>query len=139
MGEDEFSHSFKKKKQKKTLKRSVQSVTAALRGWNHPEISHSCSLVGRREGGYMFIMVSLAPGSICTTAFLVDPFFSSPVNAASSADVNAVEVVCSEGGVALGALPLTCVVACLHALEAEDVEALCQYRILHPRVAARTR
>lgn len=138
MGEDEFSHSLKKNKQK-NIKAFGSERHCGLRGWNHPEVSHSCSLVRRREGGYMFIMVSLAPGSICTTAFLVDPFFSSPVNAAPSADVNAVEVVCSEGGVALGALPLTCVVACLHALEAEDVEALCQYRILHPRVAARTR
>lgn len=58
---------------------------------------------------------------------------------AALANVNAVEVVCSEGSVALWALPLTCVIARLDALEAEDVEALCQYRILHPRVAARTR
>lgn len=88
----------------------------------------------------MFRVVSLAPSSICTAAYLADPF-SSPVyvGTAALADVNAVEVVRSEGGVALGALPLTCVVACLDALEAEDVEALCQYGVLHPRVAARTR
>lgn len=55
------------------------------------------------------------------------------------ADVNAVEVVGSESGVALGALPLTCVVARLDALKAENVEALGQHRVLHPRVAARTR
>lgn len=48
------------------------------------------------------------------------------------------EVIGSEGGVALGALPLTRVIACLNALEAEDVEALGQDRILHPRIAART-
>ena len=48
------------------------------------------------------------------------------------------EVVCSEGGVAFGALPLACVVACFDALEAEDVEALSQYSVLHPGVAART-
>lgn len=58
---------------------------------------------------------------------------------ATSADVNAVEVVGSESGVALGALPLTCVVARLDALEAENVETLGQHRVLHPRVAARTR
>lgn len=55
------------------------------------------------------------------------------------ADVNAVEVVGSESGVALGALPLTCVVARLDALEAEHVEALGQHGVLHPRVAAGTR
>lgn len=54
-------------------------------------------------------------------------------------NVNAVEVVGSESGVALGALPLTCVVARLDALEAENVEALGQHRVLHPRVAAWTR
>lgn len=48
------------------------------------------------------------------------------------ADVDAVEVVGAEGGVALGTLPLTCVVARLHALEAEDVEALGQHSVLHP-------
>lgn len=58
---------------------------------------------------------------------------------AALADVNAVEVVGSESGVALGALPLTRVVARLDALEAENVEALGQHRVLHPRVAARTR
>lgn len=55
----------------------------------------------------------------------------------ASADVDAVEVVCSEGGVALGALPLARVVARLDALEAEDVVALGQHGVLHPRVAAR--
>lgn len=54
----------------------------------------------------------------------------------ASADVDAVEVVCSEGGVALGALPLARVVARLDALEAEDVVALGQHGVLHPRVAA---
>lgn len=49
------------------------------------------------------------------------------------------EVVRSERRVALGALPLTRVVARLDALEAEDVEALSQHRVLHPGVAARTR
>lgn len=71
------------------------------------------------------------------------PLCSSPsevcVVCAASADVNAVEVVGSESGVALGALPLTCVVARLDALEAENVEALGQHCVLHPRVAARTR
>lgn len=56
-----------------------------------------------------------------------------------SSDVNAMEVIGAEGGVALGALPLAGVVARLDALEAEDVEALCEDGILHPRVAARTR
>lgn len=55
------------------------------------------------------------------------------------ADVDAMEVVGPEGRVAFGALPLACVVARLNALEAEDVEALCQHSILHPGVAARTR
>lgn len=50
----------------------------------------------------------------------------------ASADVDAVEVVCSEGGVALGALPLARVVARLDALEAEDVVALGQHGVLHP-------
>lgn len=54
----------------------------------------------------------------------------------ASANVDAVEVVCSEGSVALGALPLARVVASLDALEAEDVVALGQHGILHPRVAA---
>lgn len=54
----------------------------------------------------------------------------------ASADVDAVEVICSEGGVALGALPLARVVARLDALEAEDVVALGQHGVLHPRVAA---
>lgn len=58
---------------------------------------------------------------------------------AALTDVNSVKVVGSEGGVALGALPLTCVVARLDTLEAEDVEALSQHGILHPRVAAWTR
>lgn len=55
------------------------------------------------------------------------------------ADVNAMEVICPEGGVALGALPLPSVVARLDALEAEDVEAFCQDGVLHPGVAARAR
>lgn len=55
------------------------------------------------------------------------------------ADIDAVEVICSEGGVALGALPLTRVIARLDALEAEDVVALCQHSVLHPGVAAGTR
>lgn len=71
------------------------------------------------------------------------PLCSSPsevcVACAALADVNAVEVVGPERGVALGALPLTCVVARLDALEAEHVEALGQHGVLHPRVAARTR
>ena len=53
-----------------------------------------------------------------------------------SADVDAVEVVGPEGGVALGALPLPGVVAALDALEAEDVEALGQHRVLLAGVAA---
>lgn len=57
----------------------------------------------------------------------------------ASADVDAVEVVCSEGGVALGALPLARVVASLDALEAEDVVALGQHGVFHPRIAARAR
>ena len=52
-------------------------------------------------------------------------------------DVDAVEVVGAEGRVALGALPLPGVVARLDALEAEDVEALGQDGVLHPRVATR--
>lgn len=74
----------------------------------------------------------------CTTS---SPFLSTSIRggeAVALADVNAMEVVCSESGVAFGTLPLACVVACLNTLEAEDVEALCQYSILHPRVAART-
>lgn len=55
------------------------------------------------------------------------------------ADINAVEVICSEGGVALRALPLTRVIARLDALKAEDVVALCQHSVLHPGVAAGTR
>lgn len=54
----------------------------------------------------------------------------------ASANVDSVEVVCSEGGVALGALPLARVVARLDALEAEDVVTLGQHGVLHPRVAA---
>lgn len=53
------------------------------------------------------------------------------------ADVNAMEVVGAEGCVALGTLSLTSVIPSLDALEAEDVEALCQNGVLHPRVAAR--
>lgn len=64
---------------------------------------------------------------------------SAPRVGALLADVNAVEVVGSESGVALGALPLTRVVPRLDALEAENVEALGQHRVLHPRVAAGTR
>lgn len=48
------------------------------------------------------------------------------------ADVNAVEVVGAKSSIALGTLPLTCVIARLHALEAEDVEALSQHSVLHP-------
>lgn len=48
------------------------------------------------------------------------------------ADINAVEVVGAEGSIALGTLPLTCVVARLHALKAEHVEALGQHSVLHP-------
>ncbi len=44
-----------------------------------------------------------------------------------------------EGGVAFGALPLAGVVAALDALEAEDVEAFGQHRVLLARVAARAR
>lgn len=54
-------------------------------------------------------------------------------------DVDAVEIVGAEGGVALRALPLARIVTRLHALEAEDVEALCQHGVLYARVAARTR
>lgn len=53
-------------------------------------------------------------------------------------NVNAMEVIGSEGGVAFGALPLACVVARLNALKAEDVEALGQHSVLHPGVAAWT-
>lgn len=88
----------------------------------------------------MSAVLSLAPSTICTTAFFLTLFLASICGKnAALADVYAMEVVCSKGGVALGALPLACVVACLDALEAEDVEALCEYCILHPRVAARTR
>lgn len=64
---------------------------------------------------------------------------SAPRAGAVLADVNAVEVVGSESGVALGALPLTRVVPRLDALKAENVEALGQHCVLHPRVAAGTR
>lgn len=67
---------------------------------------------------------------------LPPPLSFLPLEMVASADVNAVEVIGSEGGVALGAFPLPCVVARLHTLEAEDVEALGQYGILHSRVAA---
>lgn len=52
-------------------------------------------------------------------------------------DVDAVEVVGSEGAVALGTLPLPGVVAHLQTLVAEDVETLGEHRLLVPRVAAR--
>lgn len=52
-------------------------------------------------------------------------------------DVDAVEVVGAEGGVALGALPLARVVARLYTLEAEDVETLGQDGVLYPGVTAR--
>lgn len=55
------------------------------------------------------------------------------------ADVDAVEVVGSEGGIALGAFPLARVVSRLNALEAEDVEALGQDGILHSGVATGAR
>lgn len=90
----------------------------------------------------MSAVVSLTPRHLFVRLLFLLSIFLASIHGegnAASADVYAVEVVCSEGGVALGALPLACVVACLNALEAEDVEALCQYRILHPRVAARTR
>lgn len=48
------------------------------------------------------------------------------------------EVISPESGVALGTLPLTRVVPRLHALEAEDVEALRQDGVLHTRVATGT-
>lgn len=57
---------------------------------------------------------------------------------ASLSDVDSVEIVCPEGGVALRALPLACIITRLHTLEAEDVEALCQNSILYTRVAAWT-
>ena len=41
-----------------------------------------------------------------------------------SADVDAMEVVGTKGGVALGALPLAGLIAAPHTLEAENVEAL---------------
>lgn len=82
---------------------------------------------------------SAAPGRVCAAAQLLDPFFRySSLGAAALANVNTMEVVSAEGGVAFGTLPLARVVACLDTLEAENVEALCQHSILHPRVAART-
>lgn len=82
----------------------------------------------------------LASGNLCTTScppsFLC--FWSEEEGGVCLANVNAMEVVCAEGCVALGTLSLTGVVASLDALEAEDVEALCQHGVLHPRVAART-
>lgn len=51
-------------------------------------------------------------------------------------DVDAVEVVGAEGTVALGALPLSGVVAHLQTLVAEDVETLGEHRLLVSRVAA---
>lgn len=55
---------------------------------------------------------------------------------ARSGDVDAVEVVGSEGAVALGAFPLPGVVAHLQTLVAEDVETLGEDGLLVPRVAA---
>lgn len=74
---------------------------------------------------------SQALSSVCATAYIALTQLLT--------NVNAVEVVGSEGGVAFGALPLARVVARLDALEAEDVEALGQYSVLHPGVAAWTR
>lgn len=53
-------------------------------------------------------------------------------------NVNPMEVIGSEGCVALGAFPLPGVVASLDALEAEDMKALGQHSVLHSGVAART-
>lgn len=83
-------------------------------------------------------MASLALGTICTILLiLVLPPIKNGL--AGLADVNAMEVVGSECSVALGAFPLACVVACLDALEAEDVEALCQDSVLYSGVATGTR
>lgn len=53
-----------------------------------------------------------------------------------STDVDPVEVVGTEGCVALGALTLPGVIACFDTLEAEDVEALCEHCILLAHVTA---
>lgn len=55
----------------------------------------------------------------------------------ASANVDPVEVVGPKGRVTLGALALPGVIACLHTLEAEDVEALGEHCVLLAHVAAR--
>ncbi len=56
-----------------------------------------------------------------------------------SSDVDAMEIVGAKCGIALWALSLTGVVARLHALETENVEALCQNSVLYTWIAAWTR
>lgn len=79
-----------------------------------------------------------------TTLTSIHLFFSSPPLSRFSSfpqqlgDVDAVEVVGTEGTVALGALPLSGVVARLQTLVAEHVEALGEHCLLVAGVAART-
>lgn len=53
-----------------------------------------------------------------------------------STDVDPVEVIGSEGGIALGALTLPGVIACFHTLKAEDMKTLCEDSILFAHVTA---
>ena len=45
-------------------------------------------------------------------------------------EVNPMVVIEAKGGVALGTLPLPRLIACPNAVIAEDMEALCQHRVL---------
>ena len=53
-----------------------------------------------------------------------------PHLASELGEVNPMVVIEAKGGVALGTLPLPRLIACPNAVIAEDMEALCQHRVL---------
>lgn len=132
MGEFEISQCWKNE-----LKHSVQSIISSR--LQSPSDVHTDSIPSTQEEG------TRAGSKSGSWQCLYHRLYRSPLLPSpclwlivALADVNAMEVVGSESSVALGALPLACVVARLNALEAEDVEALCQDCILHTGVAAWT-
>ena len=66
---------------------------------------------------------SSAPGDLPTATFHLT---------SKLGEVNPMVVIEPKGGVTLGTLPLSCLVACPNAVVAEDMEALCQHSVLLP-------
>lgn len=59
-----------------------------------------------------------------------------PHLASELGEVNPMVVIEAKRGVALGTLSLSRLIACPNAVIAEDMEALCQHRVLLPRSTA---